>query len=76
MKHGMERIGRTVTVAQARRSCLEKRKFASKNEARDRAARYLTLEPEWKPMRPYRCALCHGWHLTTQQVKKEKGPPT
>lgn len=64
MKSGYDRIGNTVTVEHAKRSCLDKRPFNSKNDARDAAARNgkkFGLDFRW-----YRCTLCHRFHLTTK----------
>jgi hypothetical protein len=67
MKRGMDQIGRTVTLEKAKRGCLEKYRYESKNAARDAAVRVERKRPEWGPMRPYRCGLCDGYHLTTKQ---------
>lgn len=77
MKSGFERIGRTVTLEAAHRSCLDKKKYTNKNKARDSAARNRRLRPESLPQRPYRCTLCGNWHLTSQVpygLRKGKAP--
>lgn len=40
MKQGIERIGRTVPLGRAKRSCLDKRSYSSRNKARDKAAKF------------------------------------
>lgn len=66
MKSGFDRIGHTVTVEQAKRSCLDKVGYPSRNAARDRA-RFLSKKyPDSQLQRPYRCTLCGGFHLTTK----------
>ena len=63
MKQGMERLGRNITPKTAQRMCLDKRKFDSKNEARDFAKR----GQKWgnHSATPYKCPLCSVWHLTS-----------
>lgn len=63
MKSHFERIGRTVTVETAHRSCLDKRRYESRNHARDASKRNARKYPSDKPQRPYRCT---GFHLTSQ----------
>lgn len=63
MKTGFERIGRTVTIEHAHRSCLDKVGYSNRNDARDNAAK-IARKFKSKPMRPYRCTLCGGFHLT------------
>lgn len=67
MKSGVERIGRTVTVEFANRSCLDKRPYPSRNDARDAAAR--NLKTFGTDTKPYRCTLCGRFHLTTKRGK-------
>lgn len=65
MKSGFDRIGHTVTQTAAKRSCLEKIRYPSRNHARDAAAKNGKRYPEtarWI----YRCTLCHGFHLTSK----------
>jgi hypothetical protein len=64
MRAGFDRIGREVSEQQARRGCFEKRRFATRNQARDRAAQ-LAKKPQTPPLFHYRCNLCHGFHLTS-----------
>lgn len=66
MKSGYERIGRSITVEFAQRSCLDKKKYPSRNRARDSAARGKRLRPDSLPQRPYRCTICGNFHLTSQ----------
>jgi hypothetical protein len=66
MRSGFDRIGRTVTVEHAVRSCLDKVRYGSRNDARDRATKIAHKFPDSKPQRPYRCTLCGDWHLTTK----------
>lgn len=70
MKSGFDRIGHTVTVEHAKRSCLDKARYDSRNAARDRAAYFARRFPDQAPQRPYRCTLCGDFHLTT---KKQDG---
>lgn len=65
MRSGYERIGRDVTLKQAKRSCLDKVRYASRNKARDKAAKMANTHPEWDKARPYKCGICSGYHLTT-----------
>lgn len=73
MKSGFDRIGHTVTVEQAKRSCLDKVSYDSRNAARDRAAYLGKRFPGQLPQKPYRCSICHGFHLTTIRPRKGKG---
>lgn len=66
MKSGYDRIGHDVSVEHAKRSCLDKVGYASRNAARDRAAFLATKYPDTPRQRPYRCTICHGFHLTTK----------
>lgn len=68
--HGIERIGRTVSVNKAARQCLDKKRYDSRNKARDRAAMY--LRDGKCEQAPYRCTLCGGWHLATVKAKPQK----
>lgn len=69
MKTGLDLIGRTVTIEAAQRSCLDKKRYRTKTEARDKAAHIRhSMGTEQKP---YRCAICSGFHLTT--IKPEAG---
>jgi hypothetical protein len=63
MKSGYDRIGSTVSVEHAKRSCLDKRPFQNKNDARDAAVK--NEKRYGMKFRWYRCTLCHGFHLTT-----------
>lgn len=60
-------IGRQFTVQRAQRMCMDKRQFASRNEARDFGKRgdkrYHSGE-----MGVYRCPLCKKFHLTTLKL--------
>lgn len=58
-----ERIGVTVSLFFAKRSCLDKKRFTSRNRARDWAAR--GNKKYARAQEPYRCTLCGGWHLRT-----------
>lgn len=62
----MENIGRTVTVEHAKRSCLDKKHYASRNDARDSAAKMARKFRDSTRLRPYRCTLCGGFHLTSK----------
>jgi hypothetical protein len=62
---GFNRIGRTVTPETADRGCLKKRHYASRNEARDAATKLQKKPGNYADLRPYRCGLCSGWHLTS-----------
>jgi len=66
MHQGYERIGRSVTLQAAKRQCLDKVRYGSRNIARDAAARKANKHPDWEPLRPYGCTICKGFHLTTQ----------
>lgn len=79
MKAGFERIGREVSVEHAKRSCLDKVRYDSRNAARDRAAFLAKKYPGTKAQRPYRCTLCGDFHLTTKTPNGLKGrgkPPS
>jgi hypothetical protein len=69
VKTGMDRIGRDITPERARRSCLDKVRYDSRNEARDRAVFLLKKYQNSRPMKPYRCALCSGFHLASIKTK-------
>jgi hypothetical protein len=64
MKTGLERIGRNFTPETANRMCLDKRKFDSRNEARDFAIRGRKLFGN-SSTSSYKCNLCNGFHLTS-----------
>lgn len=68
MRSGYERIGRTVSIERAKRSCLDKRPYASRNEARDAAAR--NAKRYGNELRWYRCTICGKFHLTTMRKDK------
>lgn len=72
MRAGFERIGRGVTVKQAKRQCLDKKRYASRNEARDWAARAANRRPNWQTLHPYSCSLCGGYHLSTTRAMEYK----
>lgn len=74
MRAGYERIGRSVTVGQAKRKCLDKIRYSSRNKARDTAARKANTHPDWQALSPYRCTICGGWHLTTSQKRVNPMP--
>jgi hypothetical protein len=69
MRSGYERIGRTVKLAVAQRSCLDKRRYSSRNDARDAAAKHQVRLVGSADQRPYRCTLCGGFHLATIKPK-------
>lgn len=69
-RHHQDRIGVSVTLAFAKRSCLDKTRYASRNEARDKAARQKNHGLSAKE--PYRCTLCDGWHLRTIKTEPER----
>lgn len=73
MKAGFDKIGRTVTIETAQRSCLDKKRYPNRNKARDSAARTRRLRPESSPQRPYRCTLCGDFHLTSQVPRGLRG---
>jgi len=60
----IDRLGTSITLQKAQKMCMDKRRFISKNEARDFAlrgeARFQSGE-----MGSYKCQLCGGFHLTT-----------
>lgn len=74
MKSGFDRIGRTVTVEFAKRSCLDKVSYPSRNVARDRATRMGAKYPGSLPQKPYRCTICGHFHLTTIRQEKPSAP--
>jgi hypothetical protein len=65
-----ERIGHTVPLAIAKRSCLDKHQYESRTRARDAASKN-TRRNGWLPTRPYRCTLCGKWHLATIKTDPE-----
>ena len=70
----MDRIGHGVTIETAHRSCLDKVRYHSRNEARDRNAHLRKKYPDSPPARIYRCTLCSGFHLASIKVEgKPKG---
>ncbi|HET8744301.1 MAG TPA: hypothetical protein VFM98_01760 [Ramlibacter sp.] len=70
MRAGFERIGRTVSLERAKRSCLDKRAYKSRNEARDFAARNRKKYGETADQ-PYRCTICGKFHLATRKAKRK-----
>lgn len=66
MKSGFERIGRGVSLQRAVRSCLDKKPYASRNHARDAAARNVKQFGETAARYWYKCTLCGGFHLTSR----------
>lgn len=68
MKSGIERIGRTVTLQAAQRSCLDKKRYPSRNHARDAAAKNQKLFGPTAARYWYACTLCSGWHLTSKSA--------
>ena len=64
-KAHMDRIGHDVTPERAHRSCLDKVRYDSRNEARDRATKLRKKYPDSPRQRVYRCTLCCGFHLTS-----------
>lgn len=65
MRQGFEKLGREIPIQRAERMCLQKRQYATRNEARDAAAKYQKREKTFIA-RPYKCSLCSLFHLTTQ----------
>lgn len=74
MRSGYDRIGRGVSEQQARRQCLDKRRFESRNAARDTAARNLERFGKLAATFVYKCTLCHGWHLTRKPTVHRDTP--
>ena len=70
MRKGLDRIGVNISVASAHRACLDKKKFKTRNAARDFGKRG-QKEHGNAPTTPYRCNVCDGWHLTT--LSREDG---
>lgn len=64
-----DNIGRTVTLAAAKRSCLDKKRYTSANRARDAAARI--RKRLGHDQHSYRCTLCGGWHLATDRPERK-----
>lgn len=63
----MQLIGGQFTSQRARRMCMDKRQFATRNEARDFGKR----GDKWfhsGEMGVYRCPLCKKFHLTTLKL--------
>ena len=73
MKAHFERIGRDVTIEKAHRSCLDKVRYDSRNQARDRSRHLRKKYPDSSPTRPYRCTICGGWHLAS--IRQGGGKP-
>lgn len=72
MKHkGFDRIGREITAEAANRMCIDKKRFNTRNEARDWTLRRTKKYPQDKPCDTYKCSVCGDWHLTT--LSKESG---
>lgn len=74
MRSGYDRIGRSVTIEHAKRSCLDKRPYQSRNMARDAAAK--NLRTFGTATKPYRCTLCGLFHLTTIRPRGKDHAPT
>lgn len=73
---GYQRIGRDIPVETAKRGCLDKRRYVNKTAARDQAVKIAKQSGDPVPMRPYRCGLCSGWHLTSAQPHGLSQRPT
>lgn len=72
MRKGFERLGREIQVGRAKRMCLEKKPFDSRNEARDfgiRGEKYRGHTTQ----EPYHCRLCGKFHLATVRPNRAKG---
>lgn len=57
-----------VNLADADRSCFKKRQYWTKNAARDAAARVNKAnlaEGDDRTVTPYRCIVCHRFHLSS-----------
>lgn len=67
MKSGVNRIGHDIAVTAAKRGCFDKVRYPNKNVARDCARKLQQKYEKERPQRPYRCSLCDGWHLTSQE---------
>lgn len=65
MRAHFDRIGHTVSEEVARKSCLDKVRYPSRNRARDRAVLIVKQNPERPALRPYRCTICGDFHLTS-----------
>ena len=65
MRVHFDRIGHTVPVEVAQRACLDKKRYDSRTIARDKAVMIGKRNPEWAPLRPYRCSICDAFHLTS-----------
>lgn len=69
MKTGMDLLGREIPMTKAKRMCLDKRQFETRNEARDFAIRGFRQLAHTR-QKPYRCRLCGKFHLST--IRKAK----
>lgn len=61
---GFERIGRQISVDKAKRMCLDKKPFESRNEARDFSIRGHNRHGH-TAQKPYKCHVCGKFHLAT-----------
>lgn len=65
MRQGFDRIGRQIGADRAQAGCFDKKRFDSRNKARDFAKRGEKVHGN-QPSEPYKCHICGAWHLTTQ----------
>lgn len=67
MNSGFDRIGREVSLQSAKRSCLDKKRYDSRNHARDAAAKNQKVFGDTAARYWYACTLCGGFHLISKR---------
>lgn len=72
MRTGLDRLGREIPVGRAKRMCLDKKPFDSRNEARDFGIRGVKRHGH-TVQEPYHCQLCGKFHLATVRNNPGKG---
>jgi len=64
MKRGFDHIGASISIVAAQRMCLDKRRFDSKNEARDFGKRG-NKAFGYSSRSVYKCLICGHFHLSS-----------
>lgn len=71
MRKGMEKLGVEIALPQAQRMCLEKKRFDSKNQARDWGIN-IAKKFGCALQHAYRCELCKKYHVS--QIPNHEKP--
>lgn len=71
MRKGMDKLGVVIALPQAQKMCLTKKRFLTKNEARDWGI-HIAKKHGCALQHPYRCELCGKYHVSG--LPKEEKP--